>query len=132
MSIPLNPRAVGGVIVTGLKQALAKQKARQTQTNRLLLAGLLTAGRELQADAQMLTPVDTGQLKKSARTDARRKGVYPEVWVSFNTDYALLQHETLWFNHRIGQAKYLSTPAKLKRDRYVKICRDTVLGPFAP
>ena len=124
---PTTPRGVGGVVVVGMKKVQAGIARRQAMTNKLLLTGLMKAGRQLQADAQGLVPVDTGQLKRSARTDATKTGVNPEVWVSFNTDYALVQHETLWFNHTVGQAKYLIQPAKTNHDSYVRIVKRDVL-----
>lgn len=124
---PTTPKGTAGVVVVGLKKVQAGINRRQAMTNKLLEQGLMKAGRRLQADAQALVPVDTGQLKRSARTDAKKQGVKPEVWVSFNTDYALTQHETLWFNHTVGQAKYLSDPAKMKHDTYVRIVKREVL-----
>ena len=126
----LTGKRVGNVTVLGLKKAMLKMNARVAATEMRLQQALLIAGRELQADSQPLVPVDTGQLKRSADTRLVRAGGNPVVWVTYNTDYALLQHETLWFNHRVGQAKYLEEPSRTNRDRYVAIVKDVVLfGP---
>lgn len=76
-------------------------------------------------------PVDTGKMRESARIklngknigrgtksgDLRRvnkvvkKEKVENINISYNTPYALIQHEELSFYHPVGKAKYLEDPA---------------------
>ncbi len=61
-------------------------------------------------DAQAKTPIDTGDLRKSAQVDKTNIGSYR---VSYNESYAAIQHENLSFNHPGGgEAKYLDKATK--------------------
>lgn len=57
------------------------------------------------------TPIDTGTLRRSGTvTEAPQDNA---VYISFNTPYAVKQHEDLTLNHpRGGKAKYLEDPFK--------------------
>jgi hypothetical protein len=63
-------------------------------------------------ESQRLCPVDTGRLRKSARIGQNGKGMRTEVFVSYNTEYAVYVHERLDVFHRVGQAKFLETVLK--------------------
>jgi hypothetical protein len=78
------------------------------------LAALRSGGESLLAEAQQEAPVETGTL--------RRSGTVTEsgdtVCVSFNTPYAVRQHEELEWRHPLGgKAKYLEDPFKRMRDK---------------
>lgn len=69
--------------------------------------GLASAGEFVRAEAVQQTPIDTGALQASAKVT--REG--DDVIISFNTPYALKQHEELGYNHpNGGKAKYLEDP----------------------
>ena len=57
------------------------------------------------------TPIDTGTLRRSGTiTEASQDNV---IYISFNTPYAVKQHEDLTLKHpRGGKAKYLEDPFK--------------------
>lgn len=59
----------------------------------------------LRDEAVQRTPLETGTLRNSAKVTAA-DGVGA---VSFNTPYAVRQHEELGYTHHDGQAKYLET-----------------------
>ena len=71
---------------------------------------------DLQGKAQLLAPVDTGDLRGSAYSEVKKL----EGEVGFTEPYALRQHEDVSFRHpRGGQAKYLEQPYKENRNKYV-------------
>lgn len=75
--------------------------------------GVYLAAEHLVGVARALVPKDEGTLERSgaAATDGLQ-GV-----VSFDTPYAVIQHEALDFHHpRGGQAKYLEQPMGTERD----------------
>lgn len=71
------------------------------------------------------TPVDTGTLRRSGTvTDAPSEEA---VYVSFNTPYAVKQHEDLTLNHpRGGKAKYLEDPYKRKATNIAKLVQNRI------
>lgn len=79
------------------------EKALPKQFETAMRKGAMYVKRE----AQRLTPVDTGRLKKSARIGQRNSGFETIVHVSFNTHYAVYVHERVDILHRNGQAKFL-------------------------
>lgn len=83
------------------------------------IAGLLAAGLIIQARAQELVPVDTGNLKGSAFT---RKAPEDDkvVETGFGAAYAVYVHEDLEAYHDNGQAKYLEQAAIEKQDDAIK------------
>ena len=85
-------------------------------------------------------PIDTGALRKSGLVKLNgqiiakgsKKNVIAsyninlqdgkfEVEVSFNTPYALRQHEVLSYVHKVGKAKYLEDPLKNNITRFMDI-----------
>lgn len=86
----------------------------------MLLAGLI-----IQGEAQRRTPVDTGLLRNSARTNKRGKSFQTEITVNFNTAYAVIVHEVTYYNHIIGEAKFLENAVNAKlseiRDLFIKV-----------
>lgn len=83
-----------------------------------LIIGLNAAAEQLLASAQALVPVDTGDLRRSGTYHPAVDGELV-ARVTFNTHYAVEQHENLGFYHPkeknpLAQAKFLETP--LRRD----------------
>jgi hypothetical protein len=95
---------------------------------------------DLQGKAQRIAPIDLGDLRGSAfavvgkemvsqqEKDKDPKSVRMglptagglEAIVGFAEPYALKQHEEVGYRHpKGGQAKYLETPYKQNRDKYV-------------
>ena len=77
----------------------------------------------LQGKAQLLAPVDKGDLRGSAYSEVNGlDGI-----VGFATDYALKQHEEMGYNHpKGGQAKYLEQPYKENVDKYIEALRNAI------
>lgn len=74
----------------------------------------LTAGAEyLLGEAIQLAPIDRGPLRGSGHVEPATPSDLEAV-VSFDTPYAVAQHEGLHFRHDEGQAKYLEEPAVTK------------------
>lgn len=46
--------------------------------------------------------------------------------VKYQKYYGLIQHETLWFRHRVGEAKYLRNASLVKRDAFKTAVRNAV------
>ena len=83
------------------------------------LKGLRKLGEEILSEAQTLCPVDTGTLRRSG--SVRASSADNTVKISFNTPYALRQHEEMSYNHpKGGQAKYLEQPfnSRVKEAQY--------------
>lgn len=70
--------------------------------------GLRKAAEHLRGVSQQLAPIDEGTLRNSAAVTTVNPA---RVAVSFNTPYAVKQHEELGYRHpKGGQAKYLEAP----------------------
>jgi hypothetical protein len=70
---------------------------------------------DLQGKAQLLAPVETGDLRGAAYAEVH--GMDGEV--GFALPYALAQHEGLTFKHpKGGQARYLAQPFEENVDKY--------------
>ena len=82
--------------------------------------GLALAAEHLLGKARAIVPLETGQLSRSGRAEVDRAGLLAAV--SFDTVYAVRQHEELTWRHPNGrQAKYLETPMRTEADIMGKI-----------
>ena len=83
------------------------------------MLGLERAGEHVRGVAVNLAPIERGDLRNSAAVssdDART-----EVAVSFDTPYAVRQHEELDYHHDVGQAKYLESALNENADQVLAI-----------
>ena len=81
----------------------------QEVVEKAAMKGLRKLGEEILTEAKELCPVDSGTLRQSGSVRANSKNKTVEI--SFNTPYALKQHEEMSYNHpNGGQAKYLEQP----------------------
>ncbi len=70
------------------------------------------------------TPIDTGTLRRSgAVTDALQED---SVYISYNTPYAVKQHEDLSLRHTDGKPKYLENPFNRNKQKVVRLANDRV------
>lgn len=83
--------------------------------------GLLAAGLFVQAEAQKKTPVDTGLLRNSARTEMRGSDLKSEVVVSFSTAYAIYVHEDPDAYHEVGEYKFLEKAAVQNKKQVIDL-----------
>ena len=80
--------------------------------------------------SQPLVPVDTGALKRSGiveQVDNGFKIKYHSENPTSGYNYAVIQHENMSFNHRVGQAKYLEDAIKNNMDEIEKVIVEEVL-----
>lgn len=71
--------------------------------------GLFDALDHLKSVSQDKVPLDQGPLKNSAAVDVSDDG--RSGTVSYDTPYAVPQHENTWYSHQRGrEAKYLENP----------------------
>jgi hypothetical protein len=84
------------------------------------LETLHDGGRAILTEAIEETPILSGTLRRSGTvTDALMESA---VYVSFNTPYAIKQHEDLTLNHPDGgKAKYLEDPFNRNKDKVIKM-----------
>ena len=88
-----------------------------TSLNRKAATGLRLQGDAVMANSKAsYVPVKTGELKRSGQVDGPNR--YGNEWVvsltygNADVTYAAEQHETPWYQHPVGQWKYLETPMK--------------------
>lgn len=121
----------------------------QKQIEKEVLKGVEEALVDLSARSLTECPLDTGNLRESYKVDVNgdtiivgTKNAKPmkikkikkikdgkvEAEASYNTDYALIQHEDLTFNHPTPgtKAKYLEDPLKNNEQKYVDMITDKV------
>lgn len=74
-----------------------------------------------------LAPIEDGELRGSGKVEFEEDGNKLVGTVSFNTPYAVVQHEEMSYNHpQGGQAKYLEQPYQQNAERYVRHIADSV------
>jgi len=72
--------------------------------------GVHSALDHLAAVSKEQVPLDEGTLKASCFVSVANDGKYGAV--SYDTPYAVVQHENTWYNHQRGRkGKYLEDPA---------------------
>lgn len=77
------------------------------------LQGVREACEDLLREASAVVPYDTGDLDRSGQASAHLDGDAAIGTVSYDTPYAVIQHETLEFRHDPGRiAKYLALPTR--------------------
>ncbi|WP_309029139.1 hypothetical protein [Streptomyces alfalfae] len=85
---------------------------------RLAGEGLQRALEHTLGEAKRLVPLEEGTLERSGRTDV--DGLNGSI--SFDTVYAVRQHEELTWKHLPGrQAKYLEQPMNTERDVMLRL-----------
>lgn len=85
-------------------------------------AGLTAGAATLRYEAQLRTPVGTGELVDSARAQVDGD----EATVSFGTDHAIVVHEKLDLHHTNGQAKFLESALTDEQDSILQSIADAM------
>jgi len=86
-------------------------------------AGLQAAGEHILAESQKIVPLKEATLARSGTVTTRNL----ETSISYNTIYAVRQHEELDWQHDEGrQAKYLETPLNAEADTVMQIIADHI------
>ena len=86
--------------------------------------------KDLLSESKPLVPIDTYALQESGVVVKEKENyrlVRYEAFSPLGYNYALIQHENLFFNHpRGGQAKYLQQPFEQNINNYVKNMKDDI------
>lgn len=100
-------------------------KGRRIWTNRgkkRALEGLQAALENILTESNRLVPLDEGTLERSGRVQIDEQAM--RGIVSYDTPYAMRQHEELSWNHAPGrQAKYLETALNNNQEKTMEIMR---------
>lgn len=100
----------------------------QKNDKKALIRGMQKSGNRLIQESKLIVPLDTGKLRDSTferLVKHDKKQIIFEV--GYRSDYALLQHENLFFRHLPGRsAKYLEKPVRQNRRTLIKIVEDEV------
>ena len=105
------------------QKALAKKSS---EYQRGLKRGVTKASFYLLRESLKLTPVDTGNLKRSGQVRVEGSGFNVEGKVVFTAEYSLVVHEMVGANFKAPgtQAKFLEQPARTERPKLKQIIRD--------
>lgn len=103
----------------------AQQRMRQGGVDGVNMAAEVLLGK-----SNAKAPVDTTDLRQSGSTHQATLG-NPSAQVSYNTPYAVIQHERTDFHHPTdhnpgAQAKYLETPLVEDRDELTGIIAEQI------
>lgn len=83
------------------------------------LSGLHDGAEAILTEAIDETPLLSGTLHRSGTvTDVPTEDA---VYISFNTPYAVRQHEDLTLRHKDGKAKYLEDPYKRNKEKVINL-----------
>jgi len=113
------------MMLVGLATVIGNLNKEVAKIHSKLDTSMLGAGLFIQAEAQRRTPVDTGNLKASARTLKTKQEWGVRVTISFGTDYAIQVHEVKT-RHSVGDWKFLERAIMENFDRVLKIIREGV------
>jgi hypothetical protein len=109
--------------IEGLDELQKILKKMPKEAEKAAMFALEKAATDLQSKAQLLAPVDMGDLRGSAFTEV----VGQEATVGFTEPYATRQHEEVGYRHpKGGQAKYLEEPYKENMNRYIDYIGDAI------
>lgn len=109
----------GGLVirVEGLDELESKLRNIPRKAESEVEGALIEILFDLKGKSQRLAPIDVGNLKGSAF--AENDGL--EGTVGFQEVYAVIQHESMDFNHpKGGEAKFLENPFKENINKYIK------------
>lgn len=77
----------------------------------------LLAGEHVLTESRRLVPHEEGTLERSGKVDTERQGDVSVAAISYDTPYAVRQHEEMDYRHDEGrQAKYLEQPLESEQD----------------
>lgn len=110
---------------TGIRQLELELKKQVRQIKNATSEGLSAAAQHLLNQSLPLVPVDTGRLRASGKvTEASPLTKYVSYQAfdpNSGYEYAPIQHESLNYKHKVGQAKYLEDPFRIELNNMVDI-----------
>lgn len=108
--------------ITGQNKVVREMNKRIAQVKARTRGGMQEAALVVRREAQLLTPVNTGNLKGSAYTEITsdlRRGV--GAVIGYTAAYAPYVHENLDAHHAVGQARFLATALVKKAKEVYRI-----------
>lgn len=108
--------------IEGLDSTMAALNKKVLDIKNRTLAGMLAAGNQILHDAQVKTPVLTGNLKSDVSVTVESHEP-PAVSVNFKASYALFVHENTEIHHRNGQAKFLESAVEDNKEKVVELIK---------
>ena len=98
-----------GLKIEGFKELYKNMGLLEEEILKSAVKGLKITAQNILGESQKLVPVDTGTLQKSGAIKVDSQNLMAQI--SYNTPYALKQHEDATLNHpNGGEAKYLERP----------------------
>lgn len=80
--------------------------------------GVGKAAEHVLGEARRIVPHEEGTLERSGRASAEQSGTTARAAVSFDTPYAVVQHEQTRYRHKKGRrAKYLEGPLNAEQGK---------------
>jgi len=93
--------------------------------------GLTQAAEQLRSRSVPLAPIDRGPLRGSAHVEPATGSELVSA-VSYDTPYAVRQHEELDYHHEEGEAKYLERPLRKHKQELTNILANELRGTNGP
>ena len=106
--------------VNGLDKVLGNLEKYKKETAQKTKKAVMDCIQNLSTESAEQVPVDTHNLQRSRVAEMTSEYTGE---VSYNTPYALKQHENLFYWHTQGKAKYLEDPLNANREKYVNHIR---------
>ena len=108
-------KGIKGFNIEGLKEVYKNLDITEEEIIKAALKGQKLLAQNILGESQKIVPVDTGTLKRSGHIETKDN----ITTISYNTPYALKQHEDPTLNHpNGGEAKYLERPFNEKVGEY--------------
>lgn len=103
-----------GIDIKGFKEIYKNLNITEEQIIKGAVRGMRTTAQNILGESQKLVPVDTGTLQESGNVKVNQNAL--TATISYNTPYALKQHEDATLKHpKGGEAKYLERPFNEKK-----------------
>lgn len=107
-------KGVSGLQIDGFKEIYKAMGLVEEEIAKAAIKGMRTTALNILGESQKLVPIDTGILQKSGSIKVNQGAL--TATISYNTPYALKQHEDVSLNHpKGGEAKYLERPFNEKK-----------------
>lgn len=91
--------------------------------------GVLKAAEYVLGESRQVVPIEEATLERSGRASAEQRGGRATGAVSYDTPYAVVQHEEMHFQHAPGRtAKYLENPLNASQRDVAEIIAGEVRG----
>ena len=110
-------KGIKGFDIKGLKEVYKGLNLTEEEILKAALKGQKVLAQNILGESQKIVPVDTGTLRRSGHISTDE--ALNITTISYNTPYALKQHEDATLNHpNGGEAKYLERPFNEKSGEY--------------